>query len=78
MKGLVLYALGFVLVDFIEPMPYSVVIVAKQPPGELQMKSTNGFCNGLKAIKYSNGSVFVQVGSSWYRAIGQEASFIAR
>lgn len=40
------------------------------------MQSKQGIFNGFRAVRYSDGSVFYQVGGSWYRALGQEDSFI--
>lgn len=41
------------------------------------MTKQHGYFNGFQAVRYSNGKVFFLVGGHWYRALGQEDSFIA-
>jgi hypothetical protein len=42
---------------------------------EIKMKT--GTVNGVQAVRYPNGMVFILVGSRWFRPIGQENNFIA-
>ena len=41
------------------------------------MTSQRGYFNGFRAVRYSNGKVFYNVGGQWFQALGHEDQFIA-
>lgn len=41
------------------------------------MKKIDGKVGNLQAVKYNDGTVFVLIGSQWYRPVGQENKFVA-
>jgi hypothetical protein len=41
------------------------------------MTSTNGTCNGHRAVKYSDNSIYILIAGHWYRILGQDHDFIA-